>query len=116
MAKIAGAHESVDHFLRSAADIAAEGQPGLDEDAARLASGKELPIRAKDAQLGPRRRVANRARGSSQVVWRRDRSEADFGRAVQVVEPGAERLHEPRAEFAPERGPGREHGAQGREV
>ena len=101
---------------RGIVGVAVEHQVAADEDPADLA-GRHRPA-ALVEQHDPRvrNRPADGSRRLEHVLGARDRGERHLGRAIEVVEDRAERVHERASELGLERGAARDHGAQGARV
>ena len=94
VADVAGGHQAVDDVLVAAAGVALEQHLVADEDAAGLALLDLLAVLVVELDDRAARRAAGGARRRAQVLGRGDRRPGDLGRAVEVVEHVAERVHD----------------------
>ncbi len=100
---VAGAHQPLDDLLAAAAGVAVEDHLVGDEDAPGLAGLDLAAVVVEQLHDRAERRPPGGPGRGAQVGGRRDRRPRHLGRAVEVVEHVAERVHRARRELARER-------------
>src|SRR5919106_3754136 len=115
-ADVAGCHQVPDHVLRAAARVALEEHLVADEDSARLPGRHLALLLVEELHDRAARWLARRAGRGAHVGRRCDRRPRHLGRAVEVVEVVAERVHPLDGHVAGQRGAAGGHHFQRRDV